>query len=229
MCMISLSLPQFKAAAELYMECKCATCTTVHMKLYIILLCTSADCVNTGLWMLPRRNLGGTQVSGDVSGWAALTQATRMCVHARGAATLRVVWVCVRVGRGAVPGGVAAPANDRWLPRTARLACVWAGVAGLPLREGAMADCPAAPWMLPRRLLEYTQVSGDVSGWAALTQATYMCVHARGGATLRAVWVYTRWSGRGARRRSGTGQRSVAAAHSTLGVCVGGGGGVAIA
>ena len=30
-----------------------------------------------------RRSLSNTQVSGDVSGWAAMTQATRMCVQQR--------------------------------------------------------------------------------------------------------------------------------------------------
>jgi hypothetical protein len=82
-----------------------------------------------------RRDLQDTQVSGDVSGWAAMTKATVMCV-----------------------------------PRA-------------PLRSIARPPLPRAPHVqscVPahrlRRYLGYTSVSGDVSGWSALTQTTNMCV-----------------------------------------------------
>ena len=82
--------------------------------------------------------LQNTQVSGDVSGWKAMTQATTMCVQQR--------------RHGACMG--------------APCAC-WAG--GSALTGGRALH----------RFLINTQVSGDVSGWRAMTQAKQMCVRSR--------------------------------------------------
>ena len=128
-----------------------------------------------------RRNLHNTQVSGDVSGWKAMTQATYMCVQQR--------------RHGACMGAL----------------CLLGGRIGAHREEGA-AQIPGGSALTGgralRRNLHNTQVSGDVSGWKAMTQARYMCVQQRRhGACMGALYLL---GGRiGAHREEGAAQTPV--------------------
>ena len=137
------------------------------------------------------RDLGNTQVTGDVSTWSAMTQATNMCaasvlslclasarrpcVDDVQGAYLPCHRLCRDLNSTQVTGDVST-----WTTMTqATLMCaacaLWPHLASTRRpcvngMQGAYLPCHRLCRALP-----HTQVTGNVSGWSAMTRAAVMC------------------------------------------------------
>ena len=129
--------------------------------------------------------MANTGVYGDVSSWAALTSATQMCVsQPMHSLTKAQTAMSAGVARHTNCGGwlVAVPQTLAKHGSVGRRKLV--GIAHVGYTDVRPQIQALARWYSTltvemvgcRRYLQFTGVSGDVSSWASLPSATYMCV-----------------------------------------------------